>query len=128
MEKDNKIISFTKNRKKSEYRLKTQISIHICRKNTAYSIEWDSPDSNISEEEIYCILKKILKELSVEIKKITYKVHDSYEISFTILYYEANSKKSKYICIPQNLKKEKLAEYLYISTCIYEKKKHGVLS
>lgn len=52
MEKDNKIISFTKNRKKSEYRLKTQISIHICRKNTAYSIEWDSPDSNISEEEI----------------------------------------------------------------------------
>ena len=88
MEKDNKIISFTKNRKKPEYRLKNQISIHICRKNKTYSIEWDSPDSNISEEEIYCILKKILKELSVELKKITYKVHDSYEISFTILYNE----------------------------------------
>lgn len=128
MEKDNKIISFTKNRKKPEYRLKNQISIHICRKNKTYSIECDSPDSNISEEEIYCILKKILKELSVELKKITYKVHDSYEISFTILYYEAHSKKSKYICIPQNLKKEKLAEYLYISTCIYEMKKHGALS
>ena len=128
MEKYNKIISFTKNRKKPEYRLKNQISIHICRKNKTYSIEWDSPDSNISEEEIYCILKKILKELSVELKKITYKVHDSYEISFTILYYEAHSKKSKYICIPQNLKKEKLAEYLYISTCIYEMKKHGALS
>ena len=92
MEKDNKIISFTKNRKKPEYRLKKQISI-------------------VSRT-----------------KKITYKVHDSYEISFTILYYEAHPKKSKYICIPQNLKKEKLAEYLYISTCIYETKKHGVLS
>ncbi len=128
MEKDNKIISFTKNRKKPEYRLKTQISIHICRKNTAYSIEWDSPDSNISEEEIYCILKKILKELSEELEKIEYKAHDSYEISFTILYYETHSKKSKYICIPQKLEKEKLAEYLYISTCVYEMKKHGALS
>lgn len=69
MEKDNKIISFTKNRKKPEYRLKNQISIHICRKNKTYSIEWDSPDSNISEEEIYCILKKNFKRIVSRTKK-----------------------------------------------------------
>lgn len=126
MNKDNKIISFEK-RKRSKFRLKTQISIHILRKDEAYTLDWYSPDENLSKEDIYLIQKNVLLDLSKDVKKIEFKINESYEIEFTLLYYEKGERDFNYICIPQDMKKEKLAEYLFVSTNLYESKKSGTL-
>lgn len=119
MDEDNKIITFDANRKKHKYKLKVEFSIYICRTNDKYTVEWDSPDSDISHKELYSIQEQILKQLAPEIPQIQYKAQDSYEISFTLLYFEQSKNHFHYVCLPQNIKKEKLAEYLVISTSMY---------
>lgn len=126
MNKDNKIISFEK-RKKAEYKLKAKISIHILRKDEKYFINWYSPDEKLSEEDMYLIQKFVLSDLAKEISEVKLKARDYYEVEFEILYYENSRKSFTYICLPQNMEKEKIAEYLLISTNVYELKKSGAL-
>jgi len=133
MAENNKIISFAdrarKKRNKVQYELKSEISVYISRNSESYSIHWYSPDSEISEEEIYITLKYIFYDLIQRVDKINYKKYDYYEINFTFLYYEKsdNSGEFKYICLPQNITEEKLVEYLYIALGVYEFKKDGDL-
>lgn len=126
MDKDNKIISFEK-REKAEFKLKAKISIHIIRRDEKYIINWYSPDKTLSEEQIYLIQTKILSDLINKVNFVEYKVKDYYEVDITLLYYEKSKRHFKYICIPQDIKKEKLAEYLMVSINIYELKKSGAL-
>lgn len=126
MKKDNKIISFKKF-KKAEFKLKAQISIHILRKDESYILNWYSPDKTLSEEDIYLIQSNILSDLTKKVNKIEYKKSECYEIEFTLLYYEKSKRDFSFICIPQDIKNEKLIEYLYLSTSIYELKKSGAL-
>lgn len=124
MKKDNKIISFKANkiRKKPEYKLKSEINVDICRNAEKYTCNCYCKDDEITEEEIFEILKKVFKQLSKEIHEIRLKKIDYYNISFTIFYYEDiyNNRNFKYIFVPQDIKKEKLAEYLYTLISIYE--------
>ena len=126
MDKDNKIISF-KNRKKAKFKLKVKISIHIIREGERYTISWYSSDETFSEKEIYLIQLKIFETLIKEIDCIKYKENDYYETEITLLYYEKANRHFKYICIPQNIEKEKLAEYLLVSTRDYELKKSDTI-
>lgn len=130
MAEENKIICFANalKRKKAEYKLKAEISIYIRRNDETYTIDWYSPN-NILEEDIYSILKSILEDLSTEIEEIRIAKTDNYETTVTFFYYEKNDGSSdfKYIYNPRNIKKEKLAEYLYTSISIYELKKAGDL-
>lgn len=127
MNKDNKIISLDsyKRRKNTKYGLKAKIVISIRRFNEKCTLNWYTPDSNLSEDNIYFILKDILSDLTEEVPEITYDIKECYEISFTLLYYEKSKSDFAYICLPQNIPKEKLAEYLVISTSLYEIKKSG---
>lgn len=122
MNKENKIISFEKRKKDKDFKLKAEISIYIKRQGEIFTIDWHSADESISEEEIYKIQKKALASLVKEVPQIEVKKIDNFEIVFTLLYYEKNKRNFKIITLPQNLKKEKLAEYLFISTSIYEYK------
>jgi len=76
----------------------------------------------ITEEEIYLILKSIFYELGKKIHEITIKKDESYNVDFTLLYYENVNKKDdiKYICMPQNISEEDLIKYLFINISIYE--------
>ena len=128
---NNKIIPFNKNFHKSagsnRYELKAQISVYISRNNDRYDIDWSSPDSDISYKDIYCILKKIFKDIKKKVLTIEYKKQDIYEVEFTLLYYENGTYNIKYICNPPDITKEKLAEYLWVSLNIYELKEKGAL-
>lgn len=127
MENDNKIIPFKqKTRQKSEFRLKAEISIYICRDGKRYTCDCSSPN-NITPEGIIEILEKILKRISKEITKIEIEKNDYYEITFTLLYYEdiKNRNNYKYLCLSQDIKLEKLAEYLYTFINIYKYKTSG---
>lgn len=126
MNKDNKIISFEKWRR-AKFELRAQISIHILRQDKTYTIEWHSPDEKLSKEDIYLIQQNVLFDLSKEVKEIEYKERESYEIKFTLLYYEKSKRDFNYICIPQDIKKEKLTEYLFVSTKVYELKRSDTL-
>ena len=111
-------------RKKSEFRLKTEISIYICRNGERYTNDCTSSNKDDTVEDIINILKKILFRIANEIPEIEIERIDFYEISFTLLYYENNNKHNwKYICLTKNIKLEKLAEYLYTFISIYEYKK-----
>ena len=127
MKKNNKIVPFkaSKIRCKSKYRLKSEITVHICRNSETYTCNCYCQNSEITEEEIFEILKKIFYKLSKEVCTIKIKKIDYYNITFTILYYENiyNSYNFKYLLIPQNMEKEKLTEYLYTLINIYELKK-----
>lgn len=123
MNKDNKIISFEKRKKDNVFKLKAEISIYIKRQGESFIIDWHSADESISQEEIYIIQKKALASLVKEVPQIKVKKIDDFEITFTLLYYEKDKRNFKIIILPQYLKKEKLAEYLFISTSIYEYKK-----
>lgn len=125
MDKDNKIIAFEK-REKAKFKLKAEISIQIIRQDENYILNWYSPDKTLSEEQIYSIQKKILSDLIRKVHFIEYKKKEHYEVDITLLYYE-KSKRFKYICIPQDIKEEKLAEYLMVSTKMYELKKSGAI-
>lgn len=120
MNKENKIISFEKRKKDNISRLKAEISIYIKRQGESFIIDWHSADKNISQEEIYNIQKKALASLVDEVPQIEVKKIDNFEITFTLLYYEKGKRNFKFIMLPQYLKKEKLAEYLFISTSVYE--------
>lgn len=129
MENNNKIIPFKqKIRSKSKFRLKTEISIYICRNDQTCTCDCHSSDTNTTVEEIMEILNKILKKISKQVSKIEIKKKDSYKLTFTLLYYEDiyNSHNFKYICLPNDIKLEKLAEYLYTFISIYEYKKTNV--
>ena len=126
MTNSDKIIPFKQAtfRKKSEFRLKTEISIYICRNGERYTNDCTSSNKDDTVEDIINILKKILCRIANEIPEIEIERIDFYEISFTLLYYENNNKHNwKYICLPKNIKLEKLAEYLYTFISIYEYKK-----
>lgn len=127
MTNSDKIIPFKQitHREKSEFRLKTEISIYICRNVDKYIIDCASSNKDDTVEDIINILKKILSRIAInEIYEIEIKEVDYYELSFTLLYYESNNKHNwKYICLPQNIQLEKLAEYLYTFISIYEYKK-----
>ena len=127
MAKDNKIIPFEhkKVRKKSEYRLKSEITVYICRNVETYTCNCYCQDEDITKEEIFEILKRIFYKLTEEIHQIPIKKVDYYTVNFTILYYEDihNACNFRYLCIPQDIKKEKLTEYLYTFISIYELKK-----
>lgn len=124
MNKENKIISFEKRKKDNVFKLKAEISIYIKRQGESFTIDWHSADENISQEEIYIIQKKALASLVKEVPQIEVKKIEDFEITFTLLYYEKDKRNFKVITLPQYLKKEKLAEYLFISTSIYEYKKN----
>ena len=124
MKKDNKIISFEK-RNKVDFKLKAKISIQIKRQDERFTLNWYSPDKALSEEQMYLMQLNILQDLTKDVEYIIYKEKESYETEITLLYYEKNSRKFKYICIPQDIKKEKLIEYLMVSTSLYETKKTG---
>lgn len=131
MEKDNKIINFRpvrKKRKKSEYKLVDEISVELCRNNEVYTINWYSRDEEITEEDIYIMLKNIFADLATKVEKLYIKKSDCYNANFTLLYYENVNEKDdiRYICIPK-IENEKLAEYLFICINIYELKKSGAL-
>lgn len=127
MASSDKIVPFkqVRHREISEFRLKAEISIYICKNEEKYTCDCFSPDDNITIEEIMCILKKILIKISKKVSKIKVEANSCYKISFAILYYENihNSNKYKYICLPKNIQLEKLAEYLYTFISIYEYKK-----
>lgn len=125
MANDNKIISFDsiqKKRRKPEYKLKAEISVNLCKNGESYINNWYSKDEKITEEEIYLILKSIFYELGKKIHEITIKKDESYNVDFTLLYYENVNKKDdiKYICMPQNISEEDLIKYLFINISIYE--------
>lgn len=126
MDKDNKVISFGK-REKAKFRLKAKISIHIIRRDEKYILNWYSPDKTLSEEQIYLIQKKILSDLIRKVSIIEYKEKEDYEVDITLLYYEKSKRHFKYICIPQDITEKKLAEYLMVSTNMYELKKSGAI-
>ena len=124
---DSKIIKFDKNykkRKQKRYELKAQISVKLTKNAQKYTNEWFSPN-NISEEDIFNILKKIFILLEKEIPIIEYKKYDKYAVEFSLLYYEKGMEDIKYICNPPNIPKEKLLEYIWISLNIYQLKKTG---
>lgn len=129
MNKDNIIISLDsyKRQKNTKYELKAEISIYIRRFDGKYTLNLYTRDKTLSEDDIYLILKEILSDLAQEVHQIEYNPKECYEITFTLLYYEKNKEDFAYICLPQNITKEKLAEYLLISTSIYELKKSGAL-
>ena len=96
MANDNKIISFDsiqKKRRKPEYKLKAEISVNLCKNGESYINNWYSKDEKITEEEIYLILKSIFYELGKKIHEITIKKDESYNVDFTLLYYENVNKK-----------------------------------
>lgn len=126
MDKENKIISFEKRKKKNtKFRLISKISIYICRKDDKYTIERFSSNEQLTEDDVHLILQKVLSELIPKVKQIEFKKVDFYEIEFTLLYYENGKGEFTYICIPQDMDKKKLIEYLLISTQIYELEKAG---
>lgn len=131
MAEENKIISFDslqKKRQKDQYNLTAEISVHICRDNETYYIDWHSTDANITQEEIYNILESIFQRLSDDIPYIMIKEEDYYEITFTLFYYENPfTDDFKYICVPQDISDEKLTEYLFTSLSIYNLKKSSSL-
>lgn len=111
-----------KKRNRTRYELKSEISVYICRDNEKYICECSSPDEELTDKDILIILKKILGDLSKKICRIEFANKDSYEVNLILYYYENihNTNKFKYICVPRNVTKEKLAEYLFCFTCIYE--------
>ena len=127
MANSNKIIPFRQVtlRKKSEFRLKTELSIYICRNKDSYNCDCASSNEEDTLEYIVVILKKILKDLSKKVPQIPFKKYDYYEVTFSLLYLESisNDHNWKYICLPRNMELEKLAEYLYTFISIYEYKK-----
>lgn len=126
MNKENKIISFEKRKKKKkELKLTAKISVHICRKDERYTINWYSQDEQLTQEDIFLIQQRILSKLEKEVKQIELKKRAFYEVEFTLLYYENGIEDFTYICIPQDMDKKKLTEYLHISTQVYELKKAG---
>jgi len=90
-------------------------------------MHWSSPVSTLSAEDMYLMLKSIFIDLTNKLEEITIKKKDSYEKTFTLYYYENPNKKNdiRYLCIPQNITNEKLAEYLFIMTNIYELREAG---
>lgn len=125
MTSSDKIVPFRqmKDRKKSEFRLETEVSIYICRNEKKYTFDCSSPDSNITIEEIMNILEEVLMDLSKKVGKIKISANDCYEVCFTLLCYKKNNN-YKYICLPQNISSEKLAEYLFTFISIYKYKKN----
>ena len=127
---DNKVISFKDKKQKfkeKRYELKAQISVYISRCNDTYYIGCSSLD-DISMQDIYKILNRIFREITKEVQLIKYKKEDTYEVSFTLLYFEKGaSQHVKYICNPPSITKEKLAEYLWLFLNIYELKEKGIL-
>lgn len=126
MQKDDKIISFRKRSKRS-FELKATISIHVKRHNEEHAVSWESPNKELSQEQLYVIQTKILSNLINTVDFIRYKKVDTYDVEFTLLYFEKSRRKFKYICIPQNIKKENLVEYLMVSINMYELKKNSIL-
>ena len=54
-----KIIPFeTKKRQKSDFRLKAEISIYICKNGKKYTCNVSSPNKDMDIEEIVCIFEK----------------------------------------------------------------------
>lgn len=127
MTNSDKIIPFRQvtSRKKSEFRLKTEISIYICRNDDNYTCDCTSTDDSDTIDSIIDILKKILIRISSTVENIEIKKIDNYKLSFTLLYYENINNKHdwKYICLPKSITLEKLAEYLYTFISIYEYEK-----
>ena len=127
MANSNKIIPFRQVtlRKKSEFRLKTELSIYICRTGKSFTCDCISSNEEDTIEDIVVILKKILKDLSKKVPQISFKKYDSYKVTFSLLYYEreGNNNNWKYIFLPQDMNLEKLTEYIYTFTSIYEYKK-----
>lgn len=126
---DNKIISIEDARKKSKtmrYKLKAQISVSITRNKEECSIDWSSPD-DISKKDIYIILKNVFRDMIKEIPTIKYDKNASYDICFSLLYYQKDQRDIKYIFIPQNISKEKILEYIWLSINVYELKEKGIL-
>lgn len=128
MTSSNKIIPFkqeTHHRAKSEFRLKTQISIYIRKEAEKFTVDCTSSNEDDTIEGILLILKKVLAKISTQIPEIEIKKIEYYEVSFTLLYYEdINNKHNwKYISIPKDIKLEKIAEYLYVFISVYEYKK-----
>lgn len=130
MTKNTKVVSFEKfqkKREKADYKLKAIISMHIERNIEAYIMEWNSQDKSLSKEKMYLIAKSILFDLSYKVHEIPIEKKATYEKTFTLYYYENANKKNdiKYLCIPQNITNEKLAEYLFIMTNMYEFREAG---
>lgn len=129
MDKENKIISFEKRKnnrkKKEELKLTAKIAVYICRKDEKYYIDWYSPDEKLSQEDIFLIQQRILSRLIEDVEELEFKKREFYEVEFTLLYYENTRDNFTYICVPQDIDKKKLTEYLFVSTQIYELKKAG---
>ena len=122
MKKDNKIIPFYRpqRKKKSNLKLEAKLSVHIWRENNKYSLKYYSDIEEITEYQIYCILKRIYDNLEKEINISMLKFPKDYDVFFSLFYYTDNDGKYSYICFPQDTSKEKLFEYLLLSTIIYE--------
>ena len=129
MAEDNKVISFgllKSKRKKNEYFLKTKISIYMCKNSQNCKIEISLPlGDKISTSEIFIILKLIYKDLKQKVSEKQVDPKENFEVNFTLLYYEntRDPMDFKYMCIQQDISKEKLAEYLFIINALYKNKK-----
>lgn len=117
MSQKNKTIPFTTRKKRT-----VQILTDICREGNRYYLSWNVDDETITEEEICGILLKIQYNLAKEIKCLPYKEWDFYKTRFTLICNEKENGEISYICIPQDMKKEKLLEYLSVSIALFKEK------
>lgn len=131
MVENNKIIAFNPNQKKrpkSNFELKAEISVYLKRTGEKFICHWSSTNGDdISEEYIYEIQKNIVDELGGKLQQLTYNALDSYEVCFTIFFYENSGGYFRYIYTPKEIPEDKFLECLYFSTSIYELKKYGTL-
>lgn len=124
--KKGNIICYSKNHKKRgkvQYYLKTQLSIYFCKKNGTYITDWSTCDE-ISNYEIYLILKNIFSKIENKLPSTMSKRKEAYEVTFSLLYYENEQNKNdfRYICTTSNVTTEQLAEYLLFVITMYETK------
>ena len=122
--KDKKVISYNpnhENRRKAEYYLKYELSVYLCKKNNTYIVDWSTPDE-ISNNEIYEVLKAIFSKIENRLQTSMSKRKEYSEIAFSLLYYENEKDENdfRYICTTPNITKEQLAEYLLFVITMYE--------
>ena len=122
MDKDNKIINFSSiSRKKADYKLEAEICIYVRKSDKKYFTDWSPNEDNISDKQIYYILKEIYEYLLKKHKDFKYTNFDeSFEITITFLYYVNCRRKIKCIYLPQNLSEEQVIRYLFITLFMYE--------
>lgn len=121
--KNNKIMPFNKNRRESHYYLKYELSIYLCIKTAHYIADWSTKD-NISNHEIYMVLKSIFSKIENKLPSTMSKRKRNYEITFSLLYYENEKDVNdfRYICTTPNITNEQLSEYLLFVITMYESK------